>query len=105
MLAESSVCLQQPGSLAALSSCVRKTVLLDCLEGLMASKTEVHNSQLPIMVPWPRALRDMGMCCVCYSSGGRATTVWGHSAGFQGTLRVSACSRCLAGLKPGTRGY
>lgn len=44
---ESSMCPRQPDSSAALSSSVQKTALLDCLEGLVASKTEGHDSQLP----------------------------------------------------------
>lgn len=34
-------------------------------QALVASKTEVHNSQLLILVPRPQAPRNTGMCCVC----------------------------------------
>jgi len=67
------VCLCQHGSLAALSSSAWKNTLLDCFEGLTASKTEVHNSQLPIVVP--QAQRDTGMCCTDLVSAGGGLSV------------------------------
>ena len=72
------MCLQQAGSLAVLSSSVQKTTLLDCLKRLVVSKTKVHNSQLPVVVPWPRAPRDMGMrrvCCTALVSAGVGLSV------------------------------